>query len=150
MRTVYPSAATISATNAFSASAAVDTQIPRNGFITELPFLLEAQYDNSGGPTFYSDVWDRYITSLVVAGDGRQFVNLADLRLLVRQLGNIKAEATQADYSSFKMADTKLGDDFFDAACAAVWALTTRGAEDVPAVIAHRTQTREQLLGVAA
>jgi len=71
-------------------------------------------------------------------------------RAFVRQLGNIKAEATQADYSSFKMADTKLGDDFFDAACAAVWALTTRGAEDVPAVIAHRTQTREQLLGVAA
>lgn len=67
----------------------------------------------------------------------------------VRQLGNIKAVPTKASYSSFKMADPKLGDDLFDAGMAAVWALVTRGLDDVPTVIGHRTQTREQLLGVA-
>lgn len=68
---------------------------------------------------------------------------------LVRQLGNIKAETTKASYASFKMADPKIGDDLFDAACAAVWALETRGLMDVPTVIGHRTQTRAQLLGVS-
>lgn len=66
---------------------------------------------------------------------------------LVRQLVNIKAEPTKASYASYRMVDTKVGDDLFDAAMAAVWALATRGAIDVPAVIATRTQTREQLLG---
>jgi hypothetical protein len=74
---------------------------------------------------------------------------LADWRLLVRQLGNIKAVPTKASYASYKMADVKHGDDLFDAAMAAVWALVTRGAIDAPAVIEHRTQSREQLLGQA-
>lgn len=75
----------------------------------------------------------------------------ADWAAYVRQLGNIKAEATKATYSSFKMANPKLGDDLFDAGCAGVWALVTRGVELMaPATIQHRTQTREQLLGVAA
>ena len=65
----------------------------------------------------------------------------------VRQLGNIKAVATKASYASYKMANAKLGDDLFDAACASVWALVTHGAEDVPAVIGYRTQSRGQLLG---
>jgi hypothetical protein len=65
----------------------------------------------------------------------------------IRQLSNIKTEPTKADYSSYKMADPKIGDDLFDAACAGVWALVTRGAEDVATVIATRLQTREQLLG---
>ena len=68
----------------------------------------------------------------------------------VRQLGNIKAEPTKASYSSFKMADPKLGDDLFDAAMAAVWALETRGLADVPTVIGHGRKTRGQLLGNAA
>lgn len=67
-----------------------------------------------------------------------------------RQLGNIKAEPTKAAYSSFRMADPKLGDDLLDAAMAAVWALTTRGQGAVPTVIGHRTQTRDQLLGAPA
>lgn len=67
-----------------------------------------------------------------------------------RQLANIKEEKTKADYSSFKMADPKIGDDLFDAACAAVWALETRGADDVATVIGSRTQTREQLMGLPA
>lgn len=65
----------------------------------------------------------------------------------VRQLGNIKAVSTKASYASYKMANGKLGDDLFDAACASVWALVTRGAEDVPTVIGYRTQSRGQLLG---
>lgn len=79
---VQTTANTISATNVFSASTGVDTQIPRSGFIPHMRMLLEARYDNSGGPTFYSDVFDRLITSLVLAGDGRQFVNISDMRLL--------------------------------------------------------------------
>lgn len=74
----------------------------------------------------------------------------ADWQLYVRQLANIKALATKADYSSYKMADPKVGDDLFDAACAAVWALTTRGAEAFgPVVIEQRTASRAQLLGEA-
>lgn len=68
----------------------------------------------------------------------------------VRQVGNIKETPTRAAYSSFKMADPKLGDDLFDAAMAAVWALTTRGQDVAPTVIAARTQTRAQLLGLSA
>lgn len=71
----------------------------------------------------------------------------ADWIALLRQLPNIKADATRAGYSSFKMADPKIGDDLFDAACAAVWALVTRGIDDVPTVIARRVRTRDELLG---
>lgn len=74
----------------------------------------------------------------------------SDWTLLVRQLNNIKALPTKASYSSYKMANNKLGDDLFDAACAGVWALVTRGAEDIPTVIGHRIQTRSQLLGNTA
>ena len=66
----------------------------------------------------------------------------------VRQLGNMKAEPTKASYSSFKMADAKIGDDLFDAACAAVYALITRGLADAPTTIQHRRVSREQLLGL--
>lgn len=72
-----------------------------------------------------------------------------DWRDFTRQLANIKEEKTKADYSSFKMADSKIGDDLFDAAMASVWALETRGADDVPTVIGSRIQTREQLLGLS-
>ena len=75
-----------------------------------------------------------------------------DLALLVRQLGNIKPEKNatsgmRGSYDSYKMADPKIGDDLFDAAMAATWALISRGSELVPGVILSRTQTREQLLG---
>lgn len=72
-----------------------------------------------------------------------------DWLAFVRQLVNIKAEPTKASYASYKMADTKVGDDLFDAAMAAIWGLVVRGAVDVPPVIGSRTQTREQLLGQA-
>ena len=67
-----------------------------------------------------------------------------------RQLGNIKTVPTKTSYSSYKMVDPKLGDDLFDAACASVWALVTRGAEDVPTVVGYKTRSRDDLLGLSA
>jgi hypothetical protein len=68
----------------------------------------------------------------------------------IRQLGNMRAEPTKASYSSFKMADTKIGDDYFDAACAGVYALITRGLADAPTVIQQRSVSRESLLALPA
>jgi hypothetical protein len=70
----------------------------------------------------------------------------ADLRLLIRQLTNIKALPTKVSYSSYKMCDAKIGDDLFDAAMAAVWGLITRGAAMAPPTILMRQQSRYQLL----
>lgn len=71
----------------------------------------------------------------------------ADLRALVRQLVNIKAEVTKTSYSTYKMVDKKQGDDLFDAAMAAVWGLVTRGIVNVQATILLGQKKREQLLG---
>lgn len=68
----------------------------------------------------------------------------------VRQLGNMKAMPSKASYSSFQMVDQAVGDDFFDAACGAVYALLTRGMADSPAVIQTRRTSREALLGGGA
>lgn len=70
-----------------------------------------------------------------------------DWLAFVRQVGNMKAIATKVSYSSFQMVDQKLGDDYFDALCAAVYALLTRGMEDAPAVVQHRKMDRQALLG---
>lgn len=70
----------------------------------------------------------------------------ADLRLLIRQLANIKPLPTKASYSSYKMADPKLGDDLFDAAMASVWGLVTRGAASAPTAILMRSRSRGELL----
>lgn len=70
----------------------------------------------------------------------------AGLRALARQLPNVKAEATSKAYPKYTMVDKKIGDDLFDAAMAAVWALATRGLEDMPTVVRHRQQSREDLL----
>lgn len=67
-----------------------------------------------------------------------------------RQLANIRSEPTKASYASFKMADSKIGDDLFDAAMAAVYALMTRGLADAPAVIETRKVSRANLLGLPA
>ncbi|MBA1148320.1 hypothetical protein H0Z60_14785 [Ectothiorhodospiraceae bacterium WFHF3C12] len=72
---------------------------------------------------------------------------VSDMRLLQRQLPNIKPEETKASYSSYKMADKKVGDDLFDAKMAAVWALVTRGAAPAPGNVITRTRTRSELLG---
>ncbi|MFZ4286647.1 hypothetical protein [Variovorax sp. HJSM1_2] len=65
----------------------------------------------------------------------------------MRQLGNLRALPTKGSYSSFQMADPKIGDDLFDAACAAVYSLLTRGMADAPAVIQQRKVSRESLMG---
>lgn len=74
----------------------------------------------------------------------------ADLRLLLRQLTNIRPVPTKASYSSYKMVRKLVGDDLFDAAMASVWALAIRGATLAPTSVLTRTATREQLLGNAA
>ena len=70
-----------------------------------------------------------------------------DFKAFIRQLSNIRSVPTKMSYSSYQMVEAKLGDDFFDAAMAGIWALTTRGAGVAPTVISTRQQTREQLLG---
>lgn len=70
-----------------------------------------------------------------------------DMRLLMRQLTNIKPATTKASYASYRMVSRSVGDDLFDAAMAAVWALATRGAAPVGGAIARKTASREALLG---
>jgi hypothetical protein len=71
---------------------------------------------------------------------------LADIKELVRQLPNIIPVQTKTSYASYKRANTKMGDDLFDAAMAAVWGLVTRGICNIQTLISQRTQTREQLM----
>ena len=71
-----------------------------------------------------------------------------DFRMFVRQLTNIKAIATKASYSSYKMANLKLGDDLFDAKMASTWGLLNRGAVQIAPVIHTRLRSREDLLHV--
>lgn len=58
-----------------------------------------------------------------------------DLRLLTRQLVNIVPLVSKTSYSIYKMADSKVGDDLFDAYMAAIWGLMTRGAGAAVTVI---------------
>jgi hypothetical protein len=78
--------------------------------------------------------------------DGHLPPELADLRLLVRQLGNVAQRPNRSSYPSYKMADPKIGDDLFDAAMAAVWGLATRGLGDVAPVVLTTTRQRADLL----
>ena len=73
----------------------------------------------------------------------------SDFALFIRQLGNVKsAPAKNAAYNTYKMANPKLGDDLFDAACAGIFALVTAGTDNyVPTAVATRYLTRDQLLG---
>jgi len=73
-------------------------------------------------------------------------ISTAAHRSLVRQLVNIAILPTSKSYSSYKMVNRKIGDDAFDAAMAAVWALLTRGLDDVPTIVMRRTTSREDLL----
>lgn len=73
----------------------------------------------------------------------------SDFALFIRQLGNVKsAPAKNAAYNTYKMANPKIGDDLFDAACAAVYAMITAGIENYqPGVVLTRRISQEQLLG---
>ncbi len=72
--------------------------------------------------------------------------HLAEWRTFVRQLGNVKTTPTKTSYPSYVQADSKKGDDYFDAACAAVWSLATRGAADAPTAILTGSRERSSLL----
>lgn len=74
-------------------------------------------------------------------------LEIQDMHLLYRQLINIKAEASMASYSKYKMVKTDVGDDLFDADMAANWGLVTRGAIVTETEIFTLPKTREQLLG---
>lgn len=74
----------------------------------------------------------------------------ADMRAFTRQLPNIVGKPTKASYASYSMADKKKGDDLFDACCAAVWGLATRGAMAGPTVILSTPHSRGALLASAA
>lgn len=73
--------------------------------------------------------------------------DLADLRAFIRQLPNIVPQQTKTSYASYKMADSKIGDDLFDAAMASVWGMVTRGAYSAPTTVLIRKKTRQELLG---
>lgn len=74
---------------------------------------------------------------------------LEDLRALVLQLTNIKQEETSKSYSSYKQVNTKVGDDIFDAAMAAIWALVSKGAAPVQTSIEVARSSRDKLLGLS-
>lgn len=73
----------------------------------------------------------------------------ADYRLLLRQVINIVPEQTKQSYSSYKMANSDIGDDLFDAYMAAQWGLLTRGISSAPTAILISKKSREQMLGSA-
>lgn len=71
----------------------------------------------------------------------------ADLRLLVRQLTNIKTVQNKSgSYDSYKMVRPRLGDDLFDAAMASVWGHATRAAGLPAAKVLTGERSRKQLL----
>jgi len=67
--------------------------------------------------------------------------------LMICQIINIVPVVTKTSYSSYKMANTKIGDDLFDAFMAALWALVTRGVITAASSILVSQQTQTQLLG---
>lgn len=70
------------------------------------------------------------------------------IKMLITQLSNIKPEHTTKSYSSYKMVKPKLGDDFFDALMAGVWALATRGQPKPATVVTSSKTTTDELLGL--
>jgi hypothetical protein len=86
-------------------------------------------------------------TAIPYVSDDDQDPVAMDLVLLRRQIVNIKPEQGKASYSSYKMANTKIGDDLFDAYMAAQWGLVTRGAVPTQTVIKTKSHSREDLLG---
>lgn len=71
---------------------------------------------------------------------------VADMRLLYKQLINICPAVSKASYAIYKMADSKIGDDLFDAYMAALWAMVTRGIATISSIVIPSSVSREQLL----
>jgi len=88
--------------------------------------------------------------AIAYVDDNDDAPEMDDMKLLIRQLSNIKTEPTKGSYSSYKMVKPKIGDDLFDAKMASTWGLMTRGAVSLmPTEIAVTKQTREQLMMAA-
>ena len=86
------------------------------------------------------------VVPMIETGDDTLSDTEADLAALVRQLPNICEVPTKTSYSSYKMANKKLGDDLFDAAMAAVWGLVLRQAAGAELVILSAARARERIL----
>jgi len=85
--------------------------------------------------------------AIAYVDDASEDDELNDMKLLIRQLSNIKSEPTKGSYSSYKMVKPKIGDDLFDAKMASTWGLLTRGAVSLVATQIHLgKKTRQQIL----
>ncbi len=71
---------------------------------------------------------------------------VADMRLLQRQIPNIKKVSVNKSYASYQMANKKLGDDAWDSFMAAVWAFVNRLTESAPAVVLLGKTPKSKLL----
>ena len=71
---------------------------------------------------------------------------VSDYRSYIRQLTNIRPAKTKATYATYRMVDSSIGDDLFDAHMAATWALACRGVAPVATIIQTDRVNREQLL----
>ena len=71
---------------------------------------------------------------------------VADMNLLCKQIINIKPDVSKAAYAIYKMADSKIGDDLFDAYMAALWALVTRGVATISTIVLPSSRSRTDLL----
>lgn len=75
-------------------------------------------------------------------------VTVADFTTFARQLPNVRAEPTKRPYSKYIQADDSVGDDLFDAAMAAEWALVTRGLADSGTILLPgQPRTSESIVG---
>lgn len=68
------------------------------------------------------------------------------MRLLQRQLCNIRKKPTQNAYDSYETVNGKIGDDLFDAAMASVWGLVVRGAPEPASVVLTSIKDPHHLL----
>ena len=88
-----------------------------------------------------------YVDHLEPVGFDIDSLAVKDMKTFITQLSNIKPEETSKSYSSYVMVLKKLGDDLFDAAMAAVWALATRGQPKPAASVLTSSKSRDELLG---
>lgn len=94
--------------------------------------------------TFSGGRWALPYVAHITEGDV-DFKDVEDLQRLYRQLTNIEAVANSKTYASYKMLKRDVGDDLFDAAMAANWAMIS-GQGDVPTTILLGTSSRHKML----
>lgn len=116
-----------------------------------IPLRFEGMMKHSMASAARSVIHNRrcvipYVEHLNSDGIDSSCAAVADMLMLIKQLGNIKAEHTSKSYSSYVMVIKKLGDDLFDAFMASVWGLATRGNPKPATVVVATTVDRESLL----